>query len=281
MKTSAAFAAALALASCAHLPSAREAAESLAAAETQFAAHSVREDMRAAFMAHFAEEGLFVRDGWTPAPAWLASRPAPPIVLDWRPAYVEVARSGEMGLSTGPWKITSRATPDRPPAYGQFVSIWKRVDGGPWKVAVDLGISHPAPTYWDTPLEIAAASLPHDDAGTLATAEGAFARDSAAFGEREAVRRHGSATLRHYREGAPPHADLARALASPALGDMNIAWHAERSETARSGDFGYVIGRYSPAADPSATLGHYLRVWRRERGVWKVSLDVVNPVPKR
>ena len=81
---------------------------SLAAAETAFAAHSVREDMRAAFLAHFADDGVFVRDGWTLSNAYLAGQPAPPIVLDWRPVYTEVARSGELGLSTGPWKIVSK-----------------------------------------------------------------------------------------------------------------------------------------------------------------------------
>ena len=40
-------------------------AASLAAAETAFAAHSVREDMRTAFLAHFTDDGVFVRDGWT------------------------------------------------------------------------------------------------------------------------------------------------------------------------------------------------------------------------
>src|SRR6202162_2571913 len=80
----------------------------LAAAESAFAAHSVREGMRAAFLAHFADDGVLVRDGWTNGNAYLAGRPDPPIVLDWRPVLAEVAASGEIGLSTGPWKLTSK-----------------------------------------------------------------------------------------------------------------------------------------------------------------------------
>ena len=34
---------------------------------------------------------------------------------------------------------------DKPTAYGQYVSTWKRQTDGVWKVVVDLGISHPAP----------------------------------------------------------------------------------------------------------------------------------------
>lgn len=280
MKPTAALAAALAMTACVHSPGSREAGASLAAAETAFAAHSLREDMRAAFMEHFAEDGLLVRDGWTAARAWLAPRPAPPIVLDWRPAYVLVAASGEMGLSTGPSKITRRSAPESAPAYGQFVSIWKRAPGGPWKVAVDLGIGNPQPTYWDARLEIA---QPPAGAGTatLAAAEAAFALDSSMHGEREAYRRHGAAALRRYRDGVTPHAGLDHALGSAAMTETRIEWHAERSESARSDDFGYVLGRYAAAGVPRTTLGHYLRAWQRERGAWKVVLDVVNPVPKR
>src|SRR5262245_607456 len=109
--------------------------------------------MRAAFLAAFAHDGVFVRNGWVVSNDWLRDRPAPPIVLDWRPQYVEVAASGDLGLSTGPWKITSKAKPETPPSHGQFVSVWRREGGGPWKVAVDLGISHPADDLWKVPLE--------------------------------------------------------------------------------------------------------------------------------
>ena len=103
---------ALAATACAMPVTQPDPPESLAAAETAFAAHSVREDMRAAFLAAFADDGVFVRDGWAVSNTYLKDRPAPPIVLDWRPVYTEVARSGELGLSTGPWKITSKEKPD-------------------------------------------------------------------------------------------------------------------------------------------------------------------------
>jgi hypothetical protein len=110
----------------------------------------VREEMRAAFLASFHEDGVFVRQGWTPAKAWLRTRPAPPIVLDWRPVYVETAASGELGVSTGPWKITSKAQPAAAPSHGQFVSVWTRagdglrawrLEGGDWRIAL---VTNPA-----------------------------------------------------------------------------------------------------------------------------------------
>lgn len=257
-----------------------DAPASLAAAESAFAAHSVREGMRAAFLAHFSDDGVLVRDGWTNSNAYLAGRPDPPIVLDWRPVYAEVAASGEIGLSTGPWKLTSKAKPDAPPAFGQFVSVWKRGPGKPWQVAVDLGVSHPGPALWDERLEtavVAAGSAP--PALDLAKAEERFARD-AASGARSAYASHGSERLRFYRNAVPPAVGKAAALASSGMTEERLVWTIEASETSRSNDFGYARGRYALASAPSTPLGYYLRVWRLERGEWRIALDVTNPAPK-
>lgn len=282
MKAAALLFASLAATGCARsglLSGDLEPSRSLAAAETAFAAHSVREDMRVAFLANFADDGVFIRTGWTPANAWLRNQPAPPIVLDWRPAYVETAGSGDFGLSTGPWKITSRTQPHAAPTYGQFVSVWKREGNGAWKVAVDLGVGHPGPVFWDRALETAAVrGAGSPAAGGIGTAELRFARDARFDGARAAYRIHGADNLRFYRNGVAPAAERGAALASPAMNDDKLVYTLERTETARSGDLGYARGSYAAAAAPGTTQGYFMRVWRLEGGEWKVALDVTNPV---
>ena len=271
-----------ALAACAAQPPATmDQTASLAAAEAAFAAHSVREDMRAAFLAAFAPDGVVVRTGWVVSNEWLRDRPAPPIVLDWRPQYVEVAASGELGLSTGPWKVTSKVKPETPPAFGQFVSVWRREGTGSWKVAVDLGISHPGDDLWKAALE----SRPHPAAasptgGGIAEAEARFAAEARDRGLRSAYAVHGADNLRFYRSGHSPLVGRSAALASPAMADDKIAWTIERSEIARSGDFGYARGAYAARSAPTVPLGWFLRVWRREGAAWRVAMDVANPAPK-
>jgi ketosteroid isomerase-like protein len=268
---------ALAAAACATQPSI-EAPASLAAAETAFAAHSVREDMRVAFLAAFADDGVFVRNAWTVSNDYLRGQPAPPIVLDWRPQYVEVAASGELGLSTGPWKITSKTDPKAEPAFGQFVSIWRRKPGGPWKVEVDLGISHPREMLWKAPLEARIVPAAGSSAaGTIADAEARFARASLGRGARAAYEGQGATDLRYYRIGQDPVASRPAALASPAMTDARYTWVIERQETASSGDFGYARGRFATPAAPDKALGFFLRVWRREADGWRIVLDVANP----
>jgi len=255
---------------------------SLAAAETAFAAHSVREDMRAAFLAAFAPDGVFVRNGWTVSNEWLRNQAAPPIVLDWRPQYVEVAASGDLGLSTGPWKITSKAKPDAPPTFGQFVSVWRREAGGPWKVAVDLGIAHSPEALWSAPLETRQLSVPRSGAsGAIREAEARFAADARARGMRAAYAAHGADNLRFYRNGHLPTSTRSAALASAAMVDEAPAWTIERMETARSGDFGYARGSYAAANAPRTPVGWYLRVWRREGADWRIAMDVTNAPPRK
>jgi ketosteroid isomerase-like protein len=254
-----------------------EPAAALAAAEAAFAAHSVREDMRAAFLAHFASDGVFVRSGWALANAHLASQAAPPIVLDWRPVYTEVARSGELGLSTGPWKITSKTKPDDPPSFGQFVSVWRRAPGGPWQVAVDLGIGHPQSALWKAKLDTKPLRAPGEAAPeALTAAEKRFAATALAAGLRAAYAQNAAEDFRFYRNGSAPVIGKAAALAAPGTAEMPVTWTIERSETAKSADFGYARGSY--AADGAAKpLGYFLRVWRVERGAWRIVLDVTNP----
>ena len=199
------------------------------------------------------------------------------IVLDWRPQYVEVAAAGDLGLSTGPWKITSRKDPKADPAYGQFVSIWRREGGGPWKVAVDLGIGNPEPSLWPAPLEArqrpaAAAS----SAGSITDAEARFAQVSRGKDPRAAYEAMGAEDLRFYRDGEPPSASRTRALASPAMA-QRWAWTVERSEVSSSNDLGYARGYYTSADQPSRKAGYFMRAWRREAGGWRIVMDVINP----
>jgi ketosteroid isomerase-like protein len=258
-----------------------EAATSLAAAETAFAAHSVREGMRKAFLAAFTDDGVFVRTGWTNSNAYLEKQPDPPIVLDWRPAYVEVSASGDLGLSTGPWKLVSKADPKAAPSYGQFVSVWRRPAGGTWRVAVDLGIGHPMPDLWDAPLSHGPSGSAPAGARSpgVESAEAEFIRVAVSKGLRAAHAAHGAERLRFYRSGTPPAIGKAASLASPAMNDDRSQWTVEKTELASAGDLGYARGSYSDPAT-SKLLGYYLRVWRLEGSAWRVILDVTNPVPR-
>jgi ketosteroid isomerase-like protein len=120
--------------------------DSLVAAEKAFSARSVDFGMKDAFLVYLADDGILFRPGPVNGRSVWAARRNPPGTLIWEPSYAEVSALGDIGLSTGPWEY-------RPPAddstaavdHGHFVSIWRRTGDADWKLAVDIGISHPKP----------------------------------------------------------------------------------------------------------------------------------------
>lgn len=255
------------------------AAASLAAAESAFAAQSVREGMRAAFLAWLAPDATIFRDGPVNGPAAVAARPDPPIVLDWRPVFVEVAASGEVGLSTGPWTITRRQDPAAAPRHGQFVSVWTRSGGGPWRVRVDLGIPHPGAALADASLDAHEVPPASTTCGPAPDAESRFASLAAASGDAGAYAALASDSIRIYREGHSPYLGRAAAPASREAAGSRTAWQVLAQESSASADFAWAYGSYGPAA--GAAAGHFLRVWRCEAAGWRIALDVTNALAPR
>ena len=63
----------------------------------------------------------------------------PDLKIEWRPTKVEVARSGELGYSTGTYLMSfkdpnGKTAEDR----GKYVTIWEKAPDGKWKVAYDI-----------------------------------------------------------------------------------------------------------------------------------------------
>ena len=261
---------AAALAGCAAAPPAPDAGPAeLAAAESAFAAQSVREGMKAAFLAWFAPGSVLLRGGPIDAREAVGRNPDPPIVLDWRPAFVALSASGDLGYSTGPTKMTSRTDASRPPRYGQYFSVWRREAGGPWRVWVDLGINHPAPSLWDAPLEATRVAGAPDDGMGLSQAEAKFAALSGAEGQAAAYRAWASPAIRAYRDGREPMLGSPGILASPGIAER-ASWNADRAEASAAGDLGFTLGRYERGGEK----GHFVRVWRRESAGWRILGDI-------
>jgi ketosteroid isomerase-like protein len=48
----------------------------------------------------------------------------------------------------------------------------------------------------------------------------------------------------------------------------------------RAGDLAFTYGDALWQKDGQAVRGHYVRVWQRRRGAWKLIVDELTPVPK-
>jgi ketosteroid isomerase-like protein len=119
--------------------------DSLVASERAFAALSVEKGMKTAFLTYLASDGVIFRPGPVNGRDVWEKRPESQATLAWEPSFAEVAGSGDLGWTTGPWEFRPPAERKQPTGYGHFVTVWKKVGDGTWRAAVDLGISHDRP----------------------------------------------------------------------------------------------------------------------------------------
>lgn len=271
---------------------------SIVEAERGFARMSEEKGMRAAFIENLADDGVLFRPGPVNGKKWWSERPTRPGVLSWRPVYADVARSGEMGYTTGPWEFREKSLEEKPVAFGQFVTIWKRQADGAWKVAIDLGTGNPQPPSTDAPapeVKFPASSKADKKLKTKTDAEAgriALLKVEDDFAKRVAAKKTAAAYLsflagdvRLFRTEAFPATgrEAARALLlqKPGL----LSWHPTKADVSRSGELGYTYGAYEFHADDakaSVESGNYLRIWKRQaNGKWMVVLDILNPVPPK
>jgi ketosteroid isomerase-like protein len=251
---------------CAALDSREDPQDAMFAAERAFAQRSVADGMRAAFASNFADDGVVF---W-PAPIRLhdalakQAAPANPkaSTLDWAPAAGGVARSGDLGFTTGPWTRTDNVG-NAPARHGLFFSVWRR-QGERWLVVADAGAQAqaPVPASLLAPAPRVGPQGAADPAPLLASERavatrqaygGRFASDAMFASDAAGVIR-GAAVAARWR------GDLGSLRLEPAFADV-----------ASSGDLGYSYGSFAAGTGN----GYYLHLWTRDAaGAWRIAVAI-------
>lgn len=249
----------------------------LVATERAFAKLSEAQGIKASFLANVADDAVIFRPGAVPAKEWLTSHPNPQVLLTWHPVYAAIARSGDLGWTTGPYELSAKGSEK---SFGQFATVWRRQENGTWKFVVDLGVSTPAaaPEAGEPKLAAESAGVPKDTA---------TARESLLAADRELAKAAAEKGLpaAYATALADGAVYLLRDSHQPFLGREairgflptdpgGVSWEAQGSGVSAAGDLGYVYG--TTARKDPRQAGVYLRVWQRPPGgAWKVVLDVV------
>lgn len=64
----------------------------------------------------------------------------PNSALTWQPTKVEVARSGDLGYTTGTYESKFHDKEGKPQTRrGRYVTVWRKDPAGRWKVVIDIG----------------------------------------------------------------------------------------------------------------------------------------------
>ena len=271
---------------------------SLAAAERAFARTSVEKGFREAFLAFFANDGIFFQPHPVNARETLRARPERPetFTLNWEPIFGDLSDAGDLGFTTGPYTLTYKSPQESAPQHGCFFSVWKVQSDGSWKVVIDAGITTPGPISSGVHSSFRAARRAQSkqkhtpanlesDRLSLMELDRELLRAISKIGMTNAFWSCLDDEARLHRTGVMPLTGKESIKKYLSQKRIEVKWEPIASDIAKSGDLGYTYGRYEAATIGDASIkevvrGYYVRVWRRDAaGRWRLMLDTVSPVP--
>lgn len=270
-------------------PDSSSAIFSMREAERNFAKASVSIGRNSAFTEYFAEKSLIYTDRWlTNGKQYSKERKASTVVLKWEPEFMDIAASGDFGVSTGPWEVQEYRPNSAPLATGYFLTVWKKQPDGKWKVILDGGSETPVTKNPDHRFSFPkgsdkAVKNPFvSDAGVSAT--GLLAAEKQLI--TEWTKMPVPATYQHFLSpnsriqlnGHLPTTD--RDTINTLLTGLGkkIIWKTEGSDIASSGDLGFTYGSLLTDENTGSSKGHYVRVWKKDAKTgWKILIEMINP----
>jgi ketosteroid isomerase-like protein len=268
--------------------------DALVQTERDFARAAAAKGTRAAFLAFLADDGIVFAPGPVNGKKSWEARPSRPGLLAWEPIYADISAAGDLGYTTGPWEFRPKGADDKPVAFGNFMTIWKRQADGTFKFMLDLGVSNPQPATTQalqvsqTQPKAVRKSSEADLAAlreSLLGVEREFSKTVADKGALKAYTSYTADDVRVLREGKAPFVGKQAALASLGSGDgVKFTWQPAKSDIASSADMGYTYGTYEwKAADEKQNeSGNYVHIWKRQLGgKWRLVMEVLNPTPKK
>jgi ketosteroid isomerase-like protein len=256
-------------------------------AEGKFYQTGQEKGTRAAFLTYLADDSIVFRPGPVNGKEFWTKRAENGLDLIWEPTFAAMARSADLGYTTGPakWKASKNET--KPLGYGYFVSIWKKQNDGAWKVALDTGTETPEPTGKPEALRMVSSDKPtkakpdlEAARKTLQEAQKKFAEAAKTDSGRAALAM-AAENIRVYRDAHFPAVGLASAGGLLTAQGRKLLLETLGGDMSQSADLAYTYGKYSGAGEGSEK-GHYFQIWQRDdEGPWKLVLDWQQPLPEK
>ena len=250
------------------------------AAERAFAARAAEVGVAPSFLEYMTDQAVVFRP--EPMLARAVYGAAPPAKtpkeggtrLNWWPNFAGVARSGDLGFTTGPATINGGT-----PGIFYF-TVWAKQRDGQCKWLYDGGVDADggaAPGEGSVPV-----FLPPGDAKPMAPD---VAMDQVRIAEIALAANAKTDVTAAYHAVLSPDARMQGSKLAPASSPAAI--DRELATRAKAIAFGPIGGSASKAGDLAWTFGdarwdggrgHYVRVWQRRAGRWLVVFDQIVPV---
>ncbi|MGH6909546.1 MAG: DUF4440 domain-containing protein [Phenylobacterium sp.] len=251
------------------------------AAERAFSARAAEVGVARSFLDNMTDDAIVFAPEPVKAKSVYGGRPPEKTpkdggtLLAWWPNFAGIARSGDLGFTTGPAEANGKR-------IVHYFTVWRRQADGGWKWVYDGGADSdaraaPGP---DAPVQAMPPGDPTPLSPTVAmeqvrAAEAALAiraRTDAAGAFKPVLvagaRMQGSSLA----PATTPDA-VTRELATRAKA---IEFSALGGSASQAGDLAWTYGD----ATWTGGRGHYVRIWQRRGGAWKIVFDQILVVPK-
>jgi ketosteroid isomerase-like protein len=254
-----------------------KAINSLVESERSYAKLALEKDFRAASLQVFTDDAVIFAPGPQSARKYWEKETEIPFLI-WRPTFASIARSADLGYTTGPWEYKKSRDDEKPQAFGSFITIWKRLADGGWRVSLDVGTEHPKPKEPAGEVEtfvpdFAIARL-ESVRQRLEDAEKNFT-ESLAREAGAAVLAKAGDDIRIYRRGAVPAVGKTAAKLMLSFDQEKQTRERAGSGLSRSADLAYDYGEYSSEYANITEHGTYLSIWQLDlSSEWRLMLDL-------
>jgi ketosteroid isomerase-like protein len=242
------------------------------AAERAFAARGAEIGWVAAFREFTAPDGMV--GNFENAPQSLAATPDTGARnLFWWPAFAGIARSGDLGFTTGPFSVDAARTP-----RGQYFTVWRRQPDGSWKWIWDGG---PGPRPDPLNHGVDAVDLPTlpvsaESAGSAETAIEQVRTIEAENASAGALRRYLGGGAQVYRAGVATGTPDMEAFVIPSA---DVAFTSRRVEVSAAGDLAFTLGEARWTEEGQERRGQYARIWQFRAAGWRIVYDQLVVLP--
>lgn len=118
-------------------------ADALYAAQERFAHTAAAKGEGAAFLDNLTDDAIVFRPVPTQGLKFWRDHDEPvPITVDRTVNNMDMSSDGRLGYTTGMWRSTRKDGPNTIEHYGEYVTIWERREGKPFKVVLDITTRH-------------------------------------------------------------------------------------------------------------------------------------------
>jgi ketosteroid isomerase-like protein len=243
------------------------------AAERAFAADTQVMGIPRGFLKHSARDAIQINRGVTRTHE--AIKPDAPLApptpsLFWFPIWAGIARSGDLGFTSGPVEVGGRRA-------GTYFTIWQRQPDGSWKWVYDGGLGassagDPGPERAPVFLPLAASAGPSAPAAFAEVRQAEAALAAEAAGDQRAAH-----LARYAAEGRLHIAPHPPARTPEAVRDLLTQYPARLrfgtpmgGTASAAGDLAWTYGPVEGQGGADAFKGHYLHVWQKQPAGWRL-----------